>query len=118
MNKVITNLMDAQKNIEERTEDLNNANAAFYMIENKYNLLKGKLMEMDRVKSLPNQAMRDAAIGEMLNNDDRFKDIFRDYQQAVYDQEKAKNELYLARDVVKIQVTIANCLTYGKGGEE
>lgn len=106
-------LKEAQDDMVEAGARLIDANERYYKIENKYNLLRGKLMNMDKVAQQPNQAMREAEIETLLNNDERFRPIFQEYSQTKFDQKKAWIEYEIAKEINSNQRTILNSMIYG-----
>jgi hypothetical protein len=103
--------------LEKRAEELIEANQKFSGAEHNYNLIRATLLQMDIVANLPNQAMRDAEIEKLLENDTRFRPTAEDYMRAKLEQKKAYILWDLVREACSNQRAIVNSGTFSKTGE-
>lgn len=86
----------------------------FQKSEEAYKLVKAKIMNMDRVANLPNQSMREAEVDTMLQNDERFAGMYREYLENKTNQKTAWIMFDTRKELTESLRTLVNNLTFGK----
>lgn len=70
------------KDLLEASAKLSDSSAKLIQLEEKYKVLRAKVLQLERVQNLPSQGMREAEADVILNNDERFKPIYLEYLEA------------------------------------
>lgn len=76
--KPYTALLESGKTLSERAEELNELTARLWVVENNLDQIKAIIMNMEKVKNLPNQALREAEANTILDSHEEYSPIYRD----------------------------------------
>ena len=108
------NINESEKNLIQVGENYCLWSEKLQNAEEKYKLIRAEAMESAVVANLPNQAMREAKLDVVLQEDDRFKQLYMDYLTAKLEAKKAWIMFDVGRELNENARALLNNLTFGK----
>lgn len=82
-------LVKSGKKLEEAGQEYAVASEELQNAEEDYKIIRAKVLTLDSIANLPNQALREAESDVILQNDDRFAPKYRKYLETKLRQRKA-----------------------------
>lgn len=94
-------LIDSGKELSRCADELNRITSELWIYESKLDQIKAKIINMQQVQNLPNQALREAEVNTILDNNEEFSPIYRQTLQSRAESKIAYTNWVLAQELNK-----------------